>query len=193
MEDPPKKFFRLSPGREVRLRYGYLVTCTSIERDAAGAIAALRCTYDPATKGGNTPDGRKVQATLHWVAAADAAQAEIRLYEQLFTRPDPGAGGDVIADLNLASMTVLTGCLVEPSLISAGNETVQFERQGYFCQDLDSTPSHPVFNRTTGLRDTWAKLRMTPSEGKAPLEKPAGEKPAGEKAAGGKAPARRRG
>jgi glutaminyl-tRNA synthetase len=160
MEDPPKKFFRLSPGREVRLRYGFFVTCKDIVRGPSGQITALRCTYDPATKGGNAPDGRKVQATLHWVAAADAVTAEIRIYEQLFNRPDPGADGDVMADLNPVSMEVLSGCLVEPALASAPEgEAVQFERLGYFCRDRDSTPSNPVFNRTVGLRDTWAKVR----------------------------------
>ncbi len=160
MEDPPKKFFRLSPGREVRLRYGYFVTCNDIVRGPSGEITALRCTYDPASKGGNSPDGRKVQATLHWVAAADAVTAEVRLYEQLFNRPDPGADGDVMADLNPRSMEVLTNCLLEPALASAAQgEAVQFERLGYFCRDRDSTSSHPVFNRTVGLRDTWAKVQ----------------------------------
>jgi glutaminyl-tRNA synthetase len=160
MEHPPKKFFRLSPGREVRLRYAYLVTCRAVVKDAAGEVVELRCTYDPATRGGNTPDGRKVQATLHWVAAADAIPAEIRLYEHLFTRPDPGAAGDIMADLNPNSMAVLQGCLVEPALAAAApGETVQFERQGYFCADTASRPDAPVFNRTIGLRDTWAKVR----------------------------------
>jgi glutaminyl-tRNA synthetase len=165
MEDPPKKFFRLAPGREVRLRYGFFVTCDEIVRGPSGEIAALRCTYDPATKGGNAPDGRKVQATLHWVAAADAISAEVRLYEQLFNRPDPGAEGDVMADINPSSMEVLRGCLLEPALAAAPEgEAVQFERLGYFCRDRDSTPTRPVFNRTVGLRDTWAKAQL---EGKA--------------------------
>jgi glutaminyl-tRNA synthetase len=160
LEDPPKKFFRLTPGREVRLRYGYFVTCTGIERSSTGAISALRCTYDPATKGGNAPDGRKVQATLHWVAAADAVTADVRLYEQLFSRPDPGADGDVMADLNPASIEVLSGCLLEPALAAAPvEEAIQFERLGFFCRDRDSTPESPVFNRTVGLRDTWAKVQ----------------------------------
>ncbi len=160
MENPPKKFFRLSPGREVRLRYGYFVTCREAVKNAAGEVVELRCTYDPATRGGNAPDGRKVQATLHWVAAADAAPAEIRLYNHLFARPDPGAGGDIMADLNANSLDVLTGCLVEPALASAtAGEAVQFERQGYFCADRGSTPDRLVFNRTVGLRDTWAKLQ----------------------------------
>ena len=161
MEDPPKKFFRLSPGKEVRLRYAYFITCTGIDRGPNGEIVALRCTYDPATKGGNAPDGRKVQATMHWVSAADAVTAEVRLYDHLFARPDPGADGDVMADLNPASMEVLTNCLLEPALASAPpGEAVQFERLGYFCADRDSTPSHPIFNRTTGLRDTWAKAQL---------------------------------
>jgi glutaminyl-tRNA synthetase len=160
MEDPPKKFFRLAPGREVRLRYGFFVTCNEIVRGPSGQVEALRCTYDPATKGGNAPDGRKVQATLHWVAAADAVTAEVRLYEQLFARPDPGADGDVMADLNPSSMEVLTNCLVEPALASAPEgEVVQFERLGYFCRDRDSTAARPVFMRTVGLRDTWAKVQ----------------------------------
>ena len=160
MEDPPKKFFRLAPGKEVRLRYGFFVTCREAVKDAAGEVVELRCTYDPATRGGNAPDGRKVQATLHWVAAADARPAEIRLYNQLFTRPDPGADGDVMADLNPASMEVLNGCLVEPALADApAGEPVQFERTGYFCADPDSNPDRLVFNRTVGLRDTWAKVQ----------------------------------
>ncbi len=160
MESPPKKFYRLSPGKEVRLRYGYFVTCREAIKNAAGEVVELRCTYDPATRGGNAPDGRKVQATLHWVAAADALGAEIRLYNQLFTRPDPGAEGDVMADLNPASLEVLTGCLVEPALAAApAGEAVQFERTGYFCADPDSAPGKLVFNRTVGLRDTWAKVQ----------------------------------
>ena len=134
MEHPPKKFYRLSPGKEVRLRYGYLVTCQEIVKDAGGAVVALRCTYDPASKGGNSPDGRKVQATLHWVAAADAVPAEIRLYSHLFNRPDPGADGDALDDLNPDSLEVLTGALVEPGLLdSPAGEAVQFERTGYFA------------------------------------------------------------
>ena len=161
MEDPPKKFFRLAPGREVRLRYGYFVTCRDVVKDAAGEVVELRCTYDPATRGGNAPpDGRKVQATLHWVAAADAVPAEVRLYNHLFTRPDPGADGDVMADINPDSLEVLCGCLLEPALARAPvGEAVQFERLGYFCLDPDSAPGRPVFNRTVGLRDTWAKVQ----------------------------------
>jgi glutaminyl-tRNA synthetase len=161
MEDPPKKFFRLAPGREVRLRYGYFVTCREAVKNAAGEVVELRCTYDPATRGGNAPpDGRKVQATLHWVAAADAIKAEVRLYSHLFARPDPGADGDIMADLNPDSLEVLRGCLLEPALAAAPiGDAVQFERLGYFCADPDSTPGQPVFNRTAGLRDTWAKVR----------------------------------
>ena len=161
MENPPKKFYRLSPGKEVRLRYAYFVTCREIVKNAAGEVVALRCTYDPTTKGGNAPDGRKVQATLHWVAAADAVPAEVRLYSQLFGRPDPGAasGGDVMADLNPDSLQVLTGCLLEPALAGAAvGDAVQFERVGYFCADRDSAPGRLVFNRTVGLRDSWAKV-----------------------------------
>jgi glutaminyl-tRNA synthetase len=159
MEDPPKKFYRLSPGKEVRLRYAYLITCRDIVKDAAGEVVELRCTYDPATRGGNAPDERKVQATLHWVAT-DALAAEIRLYDNLFLRPDPGAGGDVFADLNPDSLTVLRDARVEPALagLPAG-EAVQFERQGYFCLDKDSMPDKLVFNRTVGLRDSWAKVQ----------------------------------
>ena len=160
MDNPPKNFYRLSPGKEVRLRYGFFLTCREAIKDASGEVIELRCTYDPATRGGNAPDGRKVQATLHWVAAADAVSAEIRLYNQFFTRPDPGADGDVLADLNPDSLEVLTGCQVEPALATAPiGEPVQFERTGYFCTAPDSTPQKPVFNRTVGLRDTWAKVQ----------------------------------
>ena len=160
MIDPPKRFFRLAPGREVRLRYGYLVTCRDVVKNAAGEVTELICSYDPATRGGNTPDGRKVQATLHWVAAHDAQPAQVRLYSQLFARPDPGAAGDVFADLNPNSLEVLTDCQVEPALASLpAGEVVQFERQGYFCADPDTAPGAPVFNRTVGLRDTWAKVQ----------------------------------
>jgi glutaminyl-tRNA synthetase len=158
METPPKKFYRLSPGREVRLRYGYFITCREVVKNAAGEVVELRCTYDPATRGGNAPDGRKVQATLHWVSATDAIPAEVRLYNQLFTRPDPNAG-NFAADLNPDSLEVLTDCRVEPALAGTNAEDpVQFERQGYFCRDIDSMPGRLVFNRTVGLRDTWAKV-----------------------------------
>ncbi len=160
MEDPPKKFFRLAPGREVRLRYGYLITCREVVKDDAGQVVELRCTYDPETRGGNAPDGRRVKATLHWVSAPHAVRAEVRLYDQLFNRPDPGADGHFFDDINPGSLTVLDRCRLEPSLakLRAG-DSVQFERQGYFCVDLDSTPELPVFNRTVTLRDTWAKIQ----------------------------------
>ena len=160
MEDPPRKFFRLAPGREVRLRYAYFITCREAVRNDAGEVVALRCTYDPATRGGDAPDGRKVKATLHWVSAAHAAPAEVRLYDHLFTRPDPGAGGDIADDLNPDSLTVLQDCRLEPALSDARpGEPIQFERQGYFCLDPDSKPGRPVFNRTVALRDTWAKIQ----------------------------------
>jgi glutaminyl-tRNA synthetase len=160
MEDPPKKFYRLSPGREVRLRYAYFITCREAVKNAAGEIIELRCTYDPATRGGNTPpDGRKVQATLHWVSAADAITAEVRLYNQLFNRPDPDTG-NFTRDINAESLEVLTNCRLERALARVElGENIQFERQGYFCRDIDSTTDRPVFNRTVGLRDSWAKVR----------------------------------
>jgi glutaminyl-tRNA synthetase len=158
MENPPKKFYRLSPGKEVRLRYAYFITCREIVKNDAGEVVELRCSYDPATRGGNAPDGRKVQATLHWVAAADAVPAEIRLYNPLFTRPAPNAA-DFAADLNPESAEVLTQARVEPALAGGNSiDPVQFERLGYFCRDPDSTPQRLVFNRTVGLRDTWAKV-----------------------------------
>jgi len=160
MEDPPRKFFRLAPGREVRLRYAYFLTCREAVKDEAGEIVELRCTYDPATKGGNAPDGRKVKATIHWVSAAHALGAEIRAYDNLFTEETPGAGGDFLDDLNPDSLTTLEDCRLEPSLAEARpGETVQFERQGYFCLDPDATAERLVFNRTIGLRDSWARLR----------------------------------
>ena len=160
MEDPPRKFFRLAPGREVRLRYAYFLTCREAVRNDAGDVTGLRCTYDPASRGGKSPDGRKVKATLHWVSAAHAVAAEVRIYDQLFTRPDPGAGGDILGDLRPRSVDVLEACRLEPRLADAVlGETVQFERQGYFCLDPDSTPGALVFNRTVALRDTWAKIQ----------------------------------
>jgi glutaminyl-tRNA synthetase len=162
MENPSKKFFRLSPGTEVRLRYAYFITCREVVKNAAGEVTELRCTYDPATKGGNAPDGRKVKATMHWVGAADAMTGEVRLYDHLFKRPDPAAGGDLVADLNADSLTILRDCKFEPALAEATLEApVQFERQGYFCLDKDSRPGAPVFNRTVGLRDTWAKAQAS--------------------------------
>ncbi|QDT40965.1 Glutamine--tRNA ligase [Gimesia alba] len=163
MEDPPKKFFRLSPGKEVRLRYAYFVTCVDVIKDDAGEVIELRCTYDPETKGGNAPDGRKVKATIHWVSEAHAVDAEVRLYDHLFSTPDPEdlpEGEDYKTNLNPASLQVLIGCKLERSLKAAKpGSRFQFERLGYFCVDSrDSTDETPVFNRTVTLRDTWAKL-----------------------------------
>jgi glutaminyl-tRNA synthetase len=161
MEDPPKKFFRLGPGREVRLRYAYFVTCREAIKDESGEIVELRCTYDPETRGGNSPpDGRKVKATLHWVSAAHAKTAEVRLYDHLFTSENPGAGDNIAGDINVDSLEILRDCQLEPGLADAPmDETLQFERLGYFCPDSDSTPDNLVFNRTVGLRDVWAKLQ----------------------------------
>jgi glutaminyl-tRNA synthetase len=162
-EDPPKKFFRLAPGREVRLRYAYFITCVDVVKDpATGEVVELRCTYDPATRGGNAPDGRKVKSTIHWVAADHAIDAEVRLYDRLFTAPDPEAAGegDFRVCLNPQSLETLTACKLEPGLgqLEKGT-TVQFERMGYFCRDIrDDAPDHPVFNRTATLRDPWAKI-----------------------------------
>ena len=163
MEDPPKKFFRLSPGREVRLRYAYYVTCNEVIKDASGTVMELRCTYDPATRGGGSPDGRKVKGTLHWVSASHAATAEVRLYDTLFTAETPGSKtGNMLDDLNPNSLTILEGCKIEPALEkTTQGETVQFERHGYFCVDVESEKDSGqiIFNRTIGLRDTWAKLQ----------------------------------
>jgi glutaminyl-tRNA synthetase len=160
MEDPPKKFFRLGPGREVRLRAAYFVTCQEVVKDAAGEVVELRCTYDPATRGGSAPDGRSPKGTLHWVSAAHAVKAEVRLYDHLFVRPDPGAERDLLEDLNPQAEEVLADARVEPSLagVPAGT-AVQFERLGYFCADPDGGPGRPVFNRTITLKDTWAKVQ----------------------------------
>jgi glutaminyl-tRNA synthetase len=159
MEIPPKKFFRLSPGVEVRLRYAYFITCREAVKNAAGEVVELRCIYDPATRGGNALDGRKVKATIHWVSAEHSKPAEVRIYNPLFTKPDPSGGEGFTADLNPQSLEVLNDARVEPVLAAGGNsaEPVQFERQGYFVLDPDSSPDHPVFNRTVGLRDTFAK------------------------------------
>jgi glutaminyl-tRNA synthetase len=166
LEEPPAKFFRLAPGREVRLRSAYFVTCREVVKDGAGQIVELRCTYDPATRGGDAPDGRRPKATLHWVSAERAIPAEVRLYDHLFGRPDPGAEGDLFADLNPESETVLRGCFVEPILAQTiVGETVQFERLGYFSPDPDSTPGHLVFNRTLTLKDTWARLQAQGRQG----------------------------
>jgi len=165
MENPPKKFYRLAPGREVRLRYAYFVRCTGVVRDPkTGEIVEVRCTYDPATRGGDAPDGRKVKATLHWVSAAHAIEAEVRLYENLFTKRDPNdveEGKDFTDYLNPNSLRILKGCKLEPSLAQAKpGDRFQFERLGYFCVDTkDSKPGKPVFNRTVTLKDTWAKVR----------------------------------
>ncbi|MDA1132559.1 MAG: glutamine--tRNA ligase/YqeY domain fusion protein [Proteobacteria bacterium] len=159
LEDPPKKFFRLAPGREVRMRYAYFLTCTGVVKDDSGNVTELHCTYDPDTRGGNAPYGRKVKATLHWVSAAEAIPATVRLYDRLFLSPRPGdSDGDFVADLNPDSVQTLSGCMLEPALADAAG-TVQFERLGYFCPDPDSTPAAPVFNRTATLRDTWANLQ----------------------------------
>ncbi|MGH7246676.1 MAG: glutamine--tRNA ligase/YqeY domain fusion protein [Pseudomonadota bacterium] len=158
MENPPKKFFRLAPGREVRLRYAYFITCRDVRKNAAGEVVELRCSYDPATRGGNAPDGRKVRATLHWVSAEHSRPAEIRLYKALFARPDPNAS-DFAADLNADSLEVIADARVEPALAGhTSGDVLQFERQGYFCVDPDSIPQRLVFNRTVGLRDSWAKI-----------------------------------
>ena len=161
-EDPPKQFFRLAPGREVRLRYAYFIRCESAVKDADGRVVELRCTYDPATRGGDAPDGRKVKATLHWVSAAHAVPAEVRLYDRLFSAENPNVetdGQPFTALINPQSLEVLAGCQLEPGLAAASaGERYQFERHGYFCVDPDSRPGAPVFNRTVGLRDTWAKV-----------------------------------
>jgi glutaminyl-tRNA synthetase len=162
-ENPPKEFFRLSPGREVRLRYGYFVTCTGVVKNEQGEVTEVHCTYDPATRGGNAPpDGRKVKATIHWVSAAQAASGEVRLYDNLFLKEDPSQveeGQDFTANLNPKSLEVLTGCMLEPTLANVEPGTrYQFERLGYFCVDADSAPGKPVFNRTVTLKDAWAKI-----------------------------------
>ena len=163
MEDPPRKFFRLAPGREVRLRYAYFVTCTDVVKNEQGDVVELRCTYDPATRGGDAPDGRKVKATLHWVSAAEALDAEVRMYDNLFTKEDPEdveEGQDFTTTLNPKSLEILKDCKVEPSLAGAeALQRYQFERIGYFCVDPDSAADNLVFNRTVGLRDTWAKIQ----------------------------------
>ena len=162
---PPPKYFRLSPGREVRLRYVYFITAQSVVKNEKGEVVAVHCTYDPATRGGNAPDGRKVKSTIHWVSAAHAVDAEVRLYDNLFTKENPSEveeGQDFTANLNPNSLEVLTDCKVEPSLKSAkAGDRVQFERIGYFCVDPDSKPEALVFNRTVTLRDTWAKIEKS--------------------------------
>jgi glutaminyl-tRNA synthetase len=164
-EDPPKKFFRLAPGREVRLRCAYFITCTGVVKDpATGEVTELRCTYDPATRGGDAPDGRKVKATLHWVSAAHAVDAEVRLYDRLFKSEEPDRAGDYHDDLNPASLEVVTAAKVEPSAAAAGAGTrFQFERLGYFCVDVETQPGRPVFNRTVTLKDSWARAEQKTS------------------------------
>jgi glutaminyl-tRNA synthetase len=158
MENPPKKFYRLSPGKEVRLRYAYFITCKEVVKNAAGEVTELRCTYDPATRGGNAPDGRKVQATIHWVSAAHAVESEVRLYNPLFASSSPDAG-NFAAELSPDSLEVISDARLEPALAeSNATDGVQFERLGYFCRDVESKPGRPVFNRTVSLRDTWAKV-----------------------------------
>ena len=163
MEDPPKKFFRLAPGREVRLRYAYFITCNEVVKDDSGEVIELRCTYDPATKGGDAPDGRKVKGTIHWVSAHHALDCEVRLYDRLFTQPDPDAvpeGDDFTASLNPESLITASQAKIEPSVADDPPGTrYQFERQGFFVSDTtDSKPEALVFNRTVTLRDTWAKI-----------------------------------
>jgi glutaminyl-tRNA synthetase len=163
MAEPPKKFYRLAPGREVRLRYAYFVTCTDVIKDESGNIVELHCTYDPATRGGDAPDGRKVKSTLHWVSTGHALEAEVRLYDHLFTKENPddtAEGEDFKSNLNPNSRQILISCRVEPSLGRAEpGSRYQFERLGYFCVDPDSSDGKLVFNRTVSLRDTWAKIQ----------------------------------
>jgi glutaminyl-tRNA synthetase len=163
MEEPPKKFFRLAPGREVRLRYAFFITCNEVIKDEAGNIVELHCTYDPETRGGDAPDGRKVKATLHWVSAEHALNAEVRLYDHLFTKENPDdvpEGQDFAANTNPDSLKVLENCKIEPSVKDTKPlDRLQFERLGYFCTDKDSTPEKLVFNKTVGLKDTWAKIQ----------------------------------
>lgn len=162
MEEPPRKYFRLSPGQEVRLRYGYYVKCTGFIKDEQGQVVEVHCTYDPETRGGYSSDGRKVKGTIHWVSAQHALDAEVRIYDRLFNREDPDMvedGETFLDNLNPLSLLVLTHCKVEPSLVNTkSGDHFQFERQGYFCTDLDSTPGHLVFNQTVGLRDSWSKM-----------------------------------
>ncbi len=160
MKNPPKKFFRLAPGREVRLRYAYFVTCTDVIEDPSGEVVELRATYDPETRGGNAPDGRKVKGTLHWVSVQHASQAEVRLYDRLFRSPRPGIDGDIVDDLNPQSLEALSDCQLEPALaVRNDTDAVQFERLGYFCIDSDTDSDRLVFNRTATLRDVWTKIQ----------------------------------
>jgi glutaminyl-tRNA synthetase len=175
-EDPPKQYFRLSPGREVRLRYGYFITCTGVVKNEKGEVVEVHCTYDPATRGGNAPDGRKVKATIHWVSAAHAIDAEVRVYDNLFSKENPNdvpEGQDFTANLNPNSLEIISKAKLEPSLADAAPGTrYQFERLGYFCVDPDSKPGALIFNRTLALKDTWAKI-----EKKLPDNKKAGQPP----------------
>ena len=166
MEDPPKKFFRLAPGREIRLRYAYFITCNDVVKDADGNIVELKCTYDPETKGGNAPDGRKVKATIHWVSVAHAIDAEVRKYDRLFKVPSPGSMENFMDALNPDSLNILENCKLEPELNQAEiGIPIQFERLGYFCKDIDSGDT-PIFNRTVPLRDTWGKIEKQMQSGK---------------------------
>jgi glutaminyl-tRNA synthetase len=173
-EDPPKQYYRLSSGREVRLRYGYFITCTNVGKNEKGEVVEVHCTYDPATRGGNAPDGRKVKSTIHWVSAAHAIEAEVRIYDNLFTKENPNdapEGQDFTANLNPNSLEVISAAKLEPSLAPvAAGDRYQFERLGYFCVDPDSAPGKLVFNRTLALKNTWAKIEKKQpqrAEGKA--------------------------
>ncbi|HEY4723501.1 MAG TPA: glutamine--tRNA ligase, partial [Anaerolineae bacterium] len=160
-EVPPPKYYRLFPGNEVRLRAAYIIKCTGVAKNDKGEVIEVHAAYDPATRGGDAPDGRKIKSTLHWVSAAHAIPAEVRLYDRLFNRPDPEAGEDFIANINPNSLTVLSECRVEGSLADTqAGDRFQFERQGYFCADLDSTPEKLVFNLAVALKDTWAKIEQ---------------------------------
>ncbi len=175
-EEPPKKFFRLSPGQEVRLRGGYFITCRSVVKDDAGEVVEVHCTYDPETRSGNAPDNRKVKATIHWVSAQHAVSAEVRVYENLFLKENPGdvpEGQDFTANLNPNSLEIITDAKLEPSLANAKpGDRYQFERMGYFCADLDSKPGTLVFNRTVPLRDSWAKIEKREKSGRTPDPQP---------------------
>ena len=160
MEEPVKKFFRLAPGREVRLRYAYFITCDEVIKDDSGRIVELHCTYDPKTKGGNAPDGRKVKATIHWVNAKDSINATVNSYDRLFSVSSPDSSEDFLSVINPDSLEVLSDCMLENSLLKFNpGETVQFERLGYFCPDIASSDKNPVFNRTVTLRDSWSKFK----------------------------------
>ncbi|MBC7238118.1 MAG: glutamine--tRNA ligase, partial [Chloroflexi bacterium] len=164
-EDPPRRFYRLAPGREVRLRYAYFITCTGVVKNERGEVVELHCTYDPATRGGDAPDGRKVRGTLHWVSAAHALPVTVRLYDRLFKDPDPASAENIMEALNPNSLEVRSECYVEPSLKGMPPGYIcQFERLGYFCVDPDSTEERLVFNRTITLRDTWAKIEAQMQE-----------------------------